>query len=98
MAGTVSGKPAKSVAIRATLRLSSPAWLAHPKNTSSTVFHGKFGCLSFKYLMGNAAKSSARTALKAPAYRPIGVRIKSQIKTSSMLTPDYANSVISREY
>jgi hypothetical protein len=29
--GTVSGRPASSSAIRATLRLSSPAWLAHPK-------------------------------------------------------------------
>ncbi len=28
--------PASSSAIRATLRLSSPAWLAQPKNTSST--------------------------------------------------------------
>jgi len=29
--GTVSGSPASSAAIRATLRLSSPAWLEHPK-------------------------------------------------------------------
>ena len=29
--GTVSGSPASSNAIRATLRLSSPAWLAQPK-------------------------------------------------------------------
>jgi hypothetical protein len=28
--GTRSGSPASSSAIRATLRLSSPAWLAHP--------------------------------------------------------------------
>ena len=29
-AGTVSGRPASSAAMRATLRLSSPAWLAQP--------------------------------------------------------------------
>src|SRR2546425_2581055 len=28
--GTVSGNPARSNAMRATLRLSSPAWLTHP--------------------------------------------------------------------
>jgi hypothetical protein len=28
--GTVSGRPASSSAMRATLRLSSPAWLAQP--------------------------------------------------------------------
>ena len=32
---TVSGRPASSAAKRATLRLSSPAWLAHPSQTSS---------------------------------------------------------------
>src|SRR5206468_14331 len=35
--GTSTGSPASSAAIRATLRLSSPAWLAHPKITSSMV-------------------------------------------------------------
>ena len=34
-AATSMGKSASSVAIRATLRLSSPAWLAHPKIASS---------------------------------------------------------------
>ncbi len=33
--GTECGNPASSSAIRATLRLSSPAWLAHPRITSS---------------------------------------------------------------
>src|SRR6185437_15139357 len=32
---TASGSPASSAAIRATLRLSSPAWFAHPRMTSS---------------------------------------------------------------
>ncbi len=33
--GTSIGSPASSTAIRATLRLSSPAWLVHPRITSS---------------------------------------------------------------
>ncbi len=33
--GTVQGNPARSEPILATLRLSSPAWLAHPMMTSS---------------------------------------------------------------
>ena len=33
---TSTGRPASRAAIRATLRLSSPAWFAHPKKTSST--------------------------------------------------------------
>ena len=34
--GVDSGSPASSSAMRATLRLSSPAWLAQPRKTSST--------------------------------------------------------------
>ena len=34
--GTVTGSPASRMAIRPTLRLSSPAWLAAPQYTSST--------------------------------------------------------------
>ena len=33
--GTESGKPASSKAIRARFRLSSPAWFAQPRKTSS---------------------------------------------------------------
>ena len=33
--GTLTGSPASSAAMRATLRLSSPAWLAHPAYASS---------------------------------------------------------------
>ncbi len=32
---TEGGSPAKSAAIRPTFRLSSPAWLAHPRMTSA---------------------------------------------------------------
>jgi hypothetical protein len=34
--GTCGGRPERSAAMRATLRLSSPAWLAQPSTTSST--------------------------------------------------------------
>ena len=34
--GTLAGRPASRAAMRATLRLSSPAWLAQPRITSST--------------------------------------------------------------
>src|SRR4051812_25961144 len=40
--GTSFGRPASSNAIRATLRLSSPAWLAQPKMTSSTASQSTF--------------------------------------------------------
>jgi hypothetical protein len=36
VAGVVNGKPAASHALRAMFRLCSPAWLTHPKTTSST--------------------------------------------------------------
>src|SRR5487761_560781 len=36
VAGVGKGKPAVSHALRATLRLCSPAWVTHPKTTSST--------------------------------------------------------------
>ena len=39
--GTLSGRPASSTAIRATLRLSSPAWLAAPHITSSMASTGR---------------------------------------------------------
>ena len=35
VAGTLTGRPASRTAIRPTLRLSSPAWLAQPQTTSS---------------------------------------------------------------
>src|SRR6202012_60772 len=80
--GTDSGRPASSSAIRATLRLSSPAWLAQPKNTSSTSDQSSLGCLAIRALIGAAARSSARTLASDPPKRPIGVRTASQIYTS----------------
>ena len=83
--GMVSGSPASSAAIRATLRLSSPAWLAQPKNTSSTSFQFTPGLRSISALIGAAARSSARTAARPPPKRPMGVRIASQIYTSRIM-------------
>ncbi|MNP24221.1 hypothetical protein D3C76_1169690 [compost metagenome] len=77
--GMVSGSPASSSAMRATLRLSSPAWLAQPRNTSSTAVQSTEGLRSISALIGTAARSSARTADRPPPKRPMGVRIASQI-------------------
>ena len=62
-------------AIRARLRLSSPAWLAQPRMTSSSSPQSTLALRSMSALIGIAARSSARTELSAPPYRPIGVRM-----------------------
>ncbi len=69
--------------MRATLRLSSPAWLAQPKITSSTR-DGSTPVRSTSDLTTCAARSSGRTDESAPAYRPIGVRTASMISASVM--------------
>src|SRR3977135_2661206 len=71
--GTLQGTPASSDAIRATLRLSSPDWFAHPNMTSSTDSQSLFSNCSRKAINGVAARSSVRTCESAPPYRPIGV-------------------------
>ena len=53
--------------MRATLRLSSPAWLAQPKNTSSTCAQSAPALRAISARMGSAARSSARTLASAPA-------------------------------
>ena len=73
MPGTVSGKPASSQAMRATLRFSSPAPLALPRMTSSTT-DGSMPASSITALMVRAARSSGRTEERAPPYLPTGVR------------------------
>ncbi|RMS04880.1 hypothetical protein ALP75_201052 [Pseudomonas syringae pv. actinidiae] len=83
--GTLVGRPASKAAMRATLRLSSPAWLAQPKNTSSISSQFTEGLRSISALIGTAARSSARTDDNPPPKRPIGVRIASQIKTSRIM-------------
>jgi hypothetical protein len=63
--GTSIGKPASSKAMRATLRLSSPAWLAQPRMTSETSagFTPARSQTSFNAM---AARSSGRTSLSCP--------------------------------
>ncbi len=77
--GTEVGSPASSAAMRATLRLSSPAWLAHPKTTSSRRSGSMFEFRFINSSIVNAAKSSARMGERAPRYLPMGVRMASII-------------------
>ena len=77
--GTSGGRPARSPAIRATFRLSSPAWFVHPYITSSTPPQSTEGFRFTSSMIGVAARSSVRTADRQPAYLPIGVRTASQI-------------------
>src|SRR5436190_5235935 len=59
--------------MRATLRLSSPAWLAAPKYTSS-IAPGSTPARATASLITSAARSSGRSPASAPPYRPTGVR------------------------
>ncbi len=62
--GTLVGQPASSVAMRATLRLSSPAPLASPSTTSSTA--SGFPPRSARARSTCAPRSSGRTPDRAP--------------------------------
>ena len=84
-AGTVCGKPASKVAMRATLRLSSPAWLAQPRYTSSTAA-ASILFLSRMLFSTRAARSSGLTLARPPPSAPIGVRTASTITTSFIVT------------
>ena len=52
--------------MRATFRLSSPAWLAHPRITSSTRAQSTAGWRATSARIGIAARSSGRTEASAP--------------------------------
>ena len=65
--GIEDGSPASSSAMRATLRLSSPAWLAQPMITSSTASQSRSWWRAISVLSGWAARSSVRTSFRAPA-------------------------------
>jgi hypothetical protein len=66
LAGTVTGSPASKSAMRATLRLSSPAWLAQPKITSSSAFQSTWRLRAISAFSGTAARSSGRIEESAP--------------------------------
>src|SRR3954468_1049773 len=63
--GVVSGRPASSAAIRATLRLSSPDWLAAPKTTSS---------IASGATPARATASATTSAARAPGPTAAGPR------------------------
>jgi len=63
--GRETGSPASSTAILATLRLSSPAWFASPKKTSS-IRSGSTPVRSTSSRSARAARSSGRTPASAP--------------------------------
>ena len=71
--GTETGRPANRDAMRATLRLSSPAPLALPSTTSSTS-PGSRSVRSRAVRSTPAARSSGRVLASAPPKRPNGVR------------------------
>ncbi len=64
--GTSIGSPASSAAMRATLRLSSPAWLAQPYSTSATACQSTLGLRCISARIGIAPRSSVRTDDSAP--------------------------------
>ena len=84
--GTDGGSPASSDAIRATLRLSSPAWFAAPKYTSPIRAGSSDVVRSSSALITTAARSSGRTLANAPPNLPTGVRTASTMNTSRPCT------------
>src|SRR4051812_35499133 len=92
--GIEVGRPASSTAMRATLRLSSPAWLASPKYTSSGSMPG---LRSANARTTVAARSSGRVVASEPPSLPTGVRTASGMKTSGTLElPQQAQLVLGR--
>src|SRR5690606_10838820 len=84
--GTLTGRPASRPAIRAMLRLSSPAWFAQPRMTSSMRARS-MPVRSSTARIAVAARSSGRTPASAPPWRPIGVRTASTIQASRVMRP-----------
>ncbi len=83
-AGTETGRPASSTAIRPTLRLSSPAPLALPQTTSPIRSGSRRGAFSSRPVIAVAARSSGRTSASAPPKRPNGVRTAAYTKASRL--------------
>src|SRR5437762_10834574 len=81
---TETGKPARRAAIRATFRLSSPAWFAQPRYTSSMSAESRPARRTTSPTT-TAARSSGRTSLRMPRWRPIGVRTAPTISSSVIL-------------
>ena len=75
------GKPASKTAIRATSRLSSPAWFPHPAYTSS-INAGSIPVRVINPFNTSAKRSSGRITESAPPTLPMGDRRASTITTS----------------
>src|SRR3990172_749323 len=81
---TLTGRPLSNTAMRATFRLSSPAWLPQPKMTSSMLWGSRWLRRTSSWIT-SAARSSGRTSFRTPPYRPTGVRTASMITGSGIL-------------
>jgi len=67
--GTLGGRPASRAAIRATLRLSSPAPLASPRITSST--RSGSASAGWRRRQASVMGSAARSSVRMPRARPV---------------------------
>src|SRR5256886_14948754 len=81
--GVVGGRPPSSAAKRATLRLSSPAWLTQP-STTSAISEGSILLRATTSLITSPARSSGRSGASLPAWRPMGLRSPSYRYASSI--------------
>src|SRR6058998_2188777 len=93
--GTSTGRPARRSAMRATLRLSSPAWFVQPRITSSIV-SGSTPVRSTSALIGMAARSSTRTDASEPPCFPTGVLRAAQMYASRSDMPLPSSTVFYR--
>src|SRR4029079_8523285 len=81
--GTVSGHPAASTALRATLTACSPTCITHPITTSSTI-PGSIPVRSTSAFNVSAARSTGCQSLSLPLRRPSGVRMRSTMTALGM--------------
>src|SRR5580704_13873450 len=82
--GISTGSPASSTPIRATFRLSSPAWLAAPQYTSSIRAGSSHSLRASRALITSAVRWSGRTEASEPLILPTGVRHASTANTAVM--------------
>ncbi len=86
VAGTDSGHPAASTALRPTLKACSPTWETQPMITSSTSAGSRLfrAAIAFK---ASAARSTACQFFNFPLRLPPGVRTASTITAVVMVEP-----------
>ena len=86
VAGTVSGQPAASTALRPTFHACSPTWETQPQTTSSTSAGSK-PARSASARSTCADRSTGWMPARPPPRRPTGVRTAATITASGMVTP-----------